>query len=184
MTCVVCCYCSLSFRLKADTLSSGDGRHCSCRFWSAWVKEICARYSCNSGWCWHFLTSGEACVFWRASIDCSASAGKTHLPQALSVAGSEGAVGMGGYSERYSCPEHPGKFCFPFPCLCYSRGQWSFTEAICSITVACEWLYSTPDRNTISYHIISNHIISYLQDDSSLWTSWHFTESDLTHTVS
>lgn len=99
---------------------------------------------------------GSISVTWMTSIDCSASAGKTCLPQVLGVAGSEGAAGMGGYSKRYSCPEHPGKFCFLFPCLCNSRGQWSFTEPICSITAACEWQYSTPDRN----------IISNIQDDS------------------
>lgn len=39
------------------------------------------------------------------------------MPQVPSVVGSEGAVGMGGYSKRCSCPEHSLLLPFSLPLL-------------------------------------------------------------------
>lgn len=89
------------------------------------------RYLCSLGWPWHFwLVSKHRCglELWHRLLG---SAGEIRLPQVPGVAGSEGAVVMEGFSKRCLCPEHQGAFCFPFPCLCYSRRQWSFSAPYC-----------------------------------------------------
>lgn len=104
MTCVLCSYCRLSFRLKGWYAELGRWSCWSCRVPTCLYEgDLCQLSSPLD----NFAAWVDVGTLWLLSkLRCSledwhsllCSAGETCLPQVPSAAGSEGAVRMGAYS--------------------------------------------------------------------------------------
>lgn len=131
MTRVLCSYCGFSFMLQANNTELRRWRRWSCRvpicLYEGDLCQLCSPPDTCAAWV-------DVGIFWLLSKHRSgglAHSAQLGRPTSPRCPGSERAAGMGGYSKRSSWPEVPGAFCFPFPYLCYSRGQQSFMAPFC-----------------------------------------------------